>query len=64
MEKDPKGMFMRGGRSPGVESTWVQRHLPVQFEVKLKFSTAIADLTAYAAPPTATVLAQNPPPRS
>ncbi len=62
MEKDPKGMFKRGGEV----RVWItrdKRHLPVQFEVKLKFGTAIADLTAYA-PPTATVLAQNPPPRS
>jgi hypothetical protein len=61
MENDPKGMFKRGGEVR-VWITQDTRHLPVQFEVKLKFGTAIARLTAYA-PPAATMLAQDTPPR-
>jgi hypothetical protein len=52
MEKDPKGMFKRGSEV----RVWISqdsRHLPVQLEVKFKFGTAIAHLTAYT-PPVAT----------
>jgi hypothetical protein len=62
MEKDPKGMFKRGAEV----RVWISqdsRHLPVQFEVKLKFGTAIAHLTDYT-PPAVTMLALNTPPHS
>jgi Protein of unknown function (DUF3108) len=62
MEKNPKGMFKRGDEVR-VWITQDSRHLPVQFEVKLKFGTATAHLTDYT-PPAATGLAQNEPPRS
>jgi|SRR5579859_3987806 len=60
MEKDPKGIFKRGGEV----RVWVsqdERHLPVKMEVKLKFGTATAQLTAYTPP--ATEVAQNLPSR-
>jgi hypothetical protein len=62
MEKDPKGMFKRGGEV----RVWISqddRHLPVQLEVKLKFGTAIAHLTDYT-PPAVKVLALNTRPHS
>jgi hypothetical protein len=49
MEKDPKGMFKRGAEVR-VWITQDSRHLPVQFEVKLKFGTAVAHLTDYTPP--------------
>ncbi|HWZ95791.1 MAG TPA: DUF3108 domain-containing protein [Opitutaceae bacterium] len=67
MEKDPKGMFKRGAEVR-VWITQDSRHLPVQFEVKLKFGTATAHLTDYVPPavtPRAvTALALVMPPRS
>ncbi len=56
MEKDPKGMFKRGGEVR-VWITQDERHLPVKFEVKLKFGTATAQLTGYTPP--AAALAQD-----
>jgi len=56
MEKDPKGLFKRGGEV----RVWIsqdERHLPVKLEVKLKFGTATAQLTAYTPP--STEVAQN-----
>lgn len=56
MEKDPKGIFKRGGEV----RVWIsqdERHLPVKLEVKLKFGTATAQLTAYTPP--STEVAQN-----
>ncbi|HTQ30983.1 MAG TPA: DUF3108 domain-containing protein [Opitutaceae bacterium] len=58
MEKDPKGIFKRGGEIR-VWITQDERHLPVKMEVKLKFGTATAQLTDYT-PPSAAV-AQNLP---
>ncbi|HSY53165.1 MAG TPA: DUF3108 domain-containing protein [Opitutaceae bacterium] len=49
MDKDPKGMFKRGAEVR-VWITQDDRHLPVQLEVKFKFGTAIAHLTAYTPP--------------
>ncbi|HSY54787.1 MAG TPA: DUF3108 domain-containing protein [Opitutaceae bacterium] len=60
MEKNPKGMFKRGGEVR-VWITQDRRHLPVKFEVKLKFGTATAQLIRYA-PPTAPALAESAPP--
>ncbi|HXA80643.1 MAG TPA: DUF3108 domain-containing protein [Opitutaceae bacterium] len=67
MDKDPKGMFKRGAEV----RVWISqdsRHLPVQLEVKLKFGTAIAHLTAYtppaATPHTVAALALVMPPHS
>jgi hypothetical protein len=67
MEKASKGMFKRGAEVR-VWITQDSRHLPVQFEVKLKFGTAIAHLTDYTPPAVirtaVTALALNTPPRS
>jgi hypothetical protein len=61
MEKEPKGMFKRGGEVR-VWITQDARHLPVKFEVKLKFGTATAQLTGYTPP--AAELAQEANPRN
>ena len=51
MEKEPKGMFKRGG----TVRVWIsqdEKHLPVKLEVSLKYGTGTAWLTDYR-PPTA-----------
>jgi hypothetical protein len=56
MEKDPKGMFKRGGKI----RVWIskdEQHLPVKFEVALKIGTATATLTDYQPPKTPPQLA-------
>lgn len=60
MEKDPKGVFKRGGEIR-VWITQDERHLPVKMEVKLKFGTATAQLTDYTPP--SPEIAQNSTPR-
>jgi hypothetical protein len=49
MEKDPKGIFKRGGRV----RVWIsqdQLRLPVKFEVSMKVGTGVAMLTEYIPP--------------
>jgi hypothetical protein len=51
MEKDPKGMFKRGG----TVRVWIsqdEKHLPVKLEVSLKYGTGTAWLTEYHPPAT------------
>jgi hypothetical protein len=50
MEKEPKGMFKRGGEI----KIWIsqdKQHLPVQMNVKLKFGSVVAVLNKYEPPP-------------
>lgn len=49
MEKDPKGLFKRGG----TVRVWIsqdEKHLPVKFEVGMKFGTGTAVLSEYRPP--------------
>jgi uncharacterized protein DUF3108 len=49
MDENPKGIFKRGGHV----RVWISqddRHLPVQFEVGMKFGTGIAMLSEYTPP--------------
>ncbi len=49
MEKNPRGLFKRGG----TVRVWIaqdDRHLPVQFEVGMKFGTGVATLSSYTPP--------------
>jgi len=58
MEKNPKGMFKRGG----TVRVWIsqdEKRLPVKLEVSLKYGTGTAWLTDYK-PPTAKVAALTP----
>jgi hypothetical protein len=55
MDKNPKGMFNHGAEVM-VWITQDSRHLPVKFELKLKYGTATAQLTSYT-PPTEAILA-------
>ncbi len=55
MEKDPKGMFKRGG----TVRVWIsqdEKHLPVKLEVSLKYGTGTAWLTDYRPPSTPVAL--------
>ncbi|ATC62794.1 hypothetical protein CMV30_01770 [Nibricoccus aquaticus] len=57
MEKDPKGMFKRGG----TVRVWIsqdEKHLPVKLEVSLKYGTGTAWLTDYRPPFTPVALRQ------
>jgi hypothetical protein len=56
MEKEPKGMFKRGG----TVRVWIsqdEKHLPVKLEVSMKYGTGTAWLTHYH-PPTSPVAAR------
>ncbi|MGC4071752.1 MAG: DUF3108 domain-containing protein [Nibricoccus sp.] len=56
MEKEPKGMFKRGG----TVRVWISqddKHLPVKLEVSLKYGTGTAWLTDYKPPATQTASA-------
>ena len=49
MEKDPKGLFKRGGQI----KVWIAQddtHLPVKMQLKLNFGTASLSLVSYTAP--------------
>ena len=49
MEKDPKGMFKRGGES----KVWIAQdgsRLPVKMQLKLNFGTAVLSLASYQPP--------------
>lgn len=58
MEKEPKGMFKRGG----TVRVWIsqdEKRLPVKLEVSLKYGTGIAWLTEYRPPNTPVARADN-----
>lgn len=56
MDKDPRGIFKRGGRV----RVWIsqdEKHLPVKFEVAMKFGTGTAVLAEYRPPTEGTEMA-------
>lgn len=61
MDKAPRGLFKRGGHV----RVWIsqdEKHLPVKFEVAMKFGTGTAVLSEYHPPGTADVANANPSP--